>query len=609
MAAWDDRTVSPPVSVAPQCSEPDCFAAAAYRTRTRPAWCDAHITEILRVGGLEPLEPFTGPKSWRRTRCLVCGCEAHYRLEYTLDKNGIGESTCRACYWREWAAKTRRLQGVYADTTPTPPGAARKHAEEHGYDYLGPLTDPSLRDDPHHVRCRYCGRLSAERLGDIGWGCRCQTNPHRDRDAPTGSADRRKRRLLKDSGLEAVEWWDHEANDSYAWATVTVAARRDVAWRCPACGLSFTARVLDMTGAPKCPQCEAERQAAWSAAVERYEHTAVADIAELATAWADDADPRTVPVTGEWQLRRFECARGHHPRLSPLSYLMSGCPSCRGQATLAERLAAAEVNTAPMGMNAEIASQWHPTKNGDRQLATVSPGSRKMAWWRDPRCGHEWQETPARRDMGQRLRCPECRTILDSLAYHFPDLATEWSPHNPVSAWQVRPSATTRFVPTWMCPTDSQHVWQASLISRTNGSGCPECREHGKSQVELDHYAAALAAFGNAASGRSIRHKAFSRRPVWLVDITGELPDGQEVVIEYDGGYWHADKHDIDSAKSLDLLAGGYLVARLREHPLASLRIAHPHYTEFVVYAGAPDPDGAIAQVRHWAFERRGLQP
>lgn len=599
--------MSAPASAVPQCAELGCSTPAAYRTRTRPAWCDAHISAILRLGGLEPLEAFTGPKAWRLTRCLTCGCKAHYRLEYTIEKNEIREPTCRACYWKQWAEKTRQLQGAYADRTVTELDAARRHAEEHGYDYLGPLTAPSLPNDPHHVRCRYCGKLSAERLGDIGWGCTCQTNPRRNADAPSESTGKPKRRLLKDSGLDSAAWWDHEANDPADWATVTAAARREVGWRCPECSLGFSARVVDFAGWPKCPRCEAGRQAAWDSAVDRYRNTAVAAVPELAAAWADDVDPSTVMVAGSHQLRRFRCPAGHHPRISPMSYLLSGCPSCRGQATLAERLALADIDTAPAGFHPEIASQWHPTKNGTRQLATVSPTSRKLAWWYDPNCGHEWEETPARRDAGQRLRCPECRTILDSLAHHFTDLAAEWSPENPLTAWQVRPSGSTRFIPTWICRTNSQHVWQASLTSRTTGSGCPECLEHGKSLVELAHYAAAVTAFSNATSGRPVRHEAFTRRPAWLVDITGQLPDGQEVAIEYDGAYWHADKHEVDTTKSLDLLAGGFLVARLREHPLPSLGIIDPRYTEIVVHSTAPDPEAVIAQVRHWATERSGM--
>ncbi|MGW6458393.1 zinc-ribbon domain-containing protein [Streptomyces sp. NPDC055078] len=581
------------------CSDPGCSEPTAYRTRTRDAWCDTHISAILRAGGLEPLEPFSKSTAWRLTRCLACGCEAHYRFEYTLEKNASGEATCRACFWRRWAGESRLSLGSYANLAPVAEAAAREHAEAHGYDYLAPLTEPSLTDDPHHVRCRSCLRLSADRLGDIAFGCRCGTNPRRDRQtSPHPPA------LLKDSGLAAVTWWDHERNGTAMWETATVKARREAAWRCPHCDLEFTKRILDMVTVPECPACEPERRAAWQAEYERYRSTPVADVPELLAAWADDADPRTVPVAGLGPLRKFRCPQGHSPRLNPHKYLTSGCPSCRGLATRAERMNSAPSDRSPDALDPEIAAQWHPTRNAGIDPATVSPGSRKTRWWRNPDCGHEWQDTPAGRNKGHRRRCPVCRTVLDSLAYHFPELAAEWSPDNPLSAWHVRPTAQTSFVPTWICPVDPNHIWQASLGSRASGSECPQCREHGKSRIEVLHHAAAERAFGTAASGRALRHQAFTRRSVWQVDIVTSTVPGRELVIEYDGAYWHADKADLDADKTHDLLAAGYLVARLREHPLSPLPIEDPDYTEFTVHSTAPDPDAVINQVQHWAATR-----
>lgn len=70
---------------------------------------------------------------------------------------------------------------------------AREHAEKHGCDHLAALTDPSYSDDSHHVRCRYCSRLATERLGDIAFGCRCQTNPNRARQTSNPPLIRRRR--------------------------------------------------------------------------------------------------------------------------------------------------------------------------------------------------------------------------------------------------------------------------------------------------------------------------------------------------------------------------------------------------------------------------------
>ena len=156
------------------CSVANCSHPAAFKTRTKATYCEVHIGSILTQGGLEALETFTRPDDWLLTRCLRCGNVAHYRLVYVIDKNEWNEATCRACYWREWAQSTRALQGPYANVEPVPQEKAQEVAEEHGYIYLGPLTNPSLPDDPHRTKCRRCGKISAQRLGDIQFGCTCQ---------------------------------------------------------------------------------------------------------------------------------------------------------------------------------------------------------------------------------------------------------------------------------------------------------------------------------------------------------------------------------------------------------------------------------------------------
>ncbi|WP_405162059.1 exonuclease domain-containing protein [Nocardia sp. NBC_01499] len=168
-----------PVPTDQICSAKGCADTAAFKTRTKPTWCEQHIAVIQRACGLDPMEPFTHPDSWQLTRCRTCTVEAHYRFNYTVDKRSYGELTCRACYWRKWAADARAVQGHWAELEPVPYTDAKALAEDNGFDYLGPLTAPSFADDPHHTRCRRCGKLSAERLGDIGFGCTCTRSTSR----------------------------------------------------------------------------------------------------------------------------------------------------------------------------------------------------------------------------------------------------------------------------------------------------------------------------------------------------------------------------------------------------------------------------------------------
>lgn len=438
---------------APQiCSEPGCTAEAAFKTQSRPAWCDDHITTILASSQLEPLEAFVKAAQQRLTRCLRCGCVAHYSLKYTLDlqAQSAGARTCRACFWRQWAGQ------AYVRATGISEEDARQRADKSGYDYLGPLTAAALENDPHRVECRRCKRITAQRMGDIDWGCTCRSNPTRASppvNAPAGWTP--KRILLKDSRLAGVDWWELDNNEVAVWATATEKTRKEANWRCVYCSHQFTARIIDMAVFPRCPNCEDDRAAQY----ERYKAIPVADVPELLAAWADDADPTTVTVTGDWEVRQFRCPQGHLPRQGSYSYLTRGCDTCRGKRPVEEIDAWLEgIEVPPHTIAPEIASQWHPTKNGKTKLEALSPNSKRVFWWRDSNCGYEWEDSPKNRNSGHRLRCPACDTILDSLAFHFPEIAAEWSPSNPISAWHVRPTGQTGYLPVWICATSSEHV-------------------------------------------------------------------------------------------------------------------------------------------------------
>lgn len=123
----------------------------------------------------------------------------------------------------------------------------------------------------------------------------------------------------------------------------------------------------------------------------------------------------------------------------------------------------------------DLLDQWHPEKNMDVTPELVSSCSHKRAWWRCEK-GHVWQARINSRFHG--VGCPVCanKVILvgdNDLGFTHPHISEQW---HPVKNGDLTPQmvfAGSRRKVWWRC--GSGHEWQASILSRTAGSGCPVC--------------------------------------------------------------------------------------------------------------------------------------
>jgi len=180
------------------------------------------------------------------------------------------------------------------------------------------------------------------------------------------------------------------------------------------------------------------------------------EVAAQAHGW----DPSTV-YAGSHQKREWSCTNGHitisEVRTRAIRGL--GCPICGGKSVLPGFNDV--LTTYP-----EIARQahgWDPT--------TLTAGSSEKRAWK---CtwGHVWQATVADRS-GQKTGCPICagKSVLagfNDLATTHPDIAAqahEWDPTTLTAGTDKKRS--------WIC--EKHHVWNATVVSRTYGSGCPVC--------------------------------------------------------------------------------------------------------------------------------------
>lgn len=613
---------------------------------------EEELRSIFDAAGLTMVEPYDAEGSYPKDRyllseCKTCHTTAHYRLEYLMKGAGGNTPVCRACKWREWyktsgsdkkglageyfahlamqaegegnTALARNLRAadpvdlarnllrrslaegddeaatLYRSILPPEPmsvSQAEKLAKDNGYDLVELIDDDKPGCEIMLVQCRACGRISAERPFDVKWGCSCRTHPNTPTLYASGESH-----LLRDSNEPCLGWWAHDLNDEDLFKSARTHARKEAVWRCPECGTTFKRKVFEMTGegGPRCPECTAARAAQFESDVERYKKTPCSEVPELLEAWDDERSPSQIMVwhtgwsgmfPGDGQVR-FKCKNGHHPSVFPYTYLTRGCPFCRAQGTAEDGGYIADVHP-------ELAAEWCEGKNGHWTPSNVRPDSKRSIWWRCLACGNEWQDTPRARTK-VRHACPECGKILGSLAWTFPSVAAEWDESNPLTPWQIRPRTTLKFKPKWVCKNDEKHRWQATLASRTNGGGCPQCSDSGKSRVELVHFAAAENVFGNARSGVKLDGASFSYP--WTVDIMVSHAR-REIAIEYDGAYWHADKVGVDKTKSEELLAAGYIVVRLREDNLPSLDIPSTDYVELRVSSQTPRPSETMKELK-----------
>jgi len=153
----------------------------------------------------------------------------------------------------------------------------------------------------------------------------------------------------------------------------------------------------------------------------------------------------------------------------------SGCPYCSG-------LKVSDKNNLKV-IFPKIASEWHPTKNGELTPDKVSHGSNKKVWWLCPK-RHSFESVISDRTRKDKSRsCPFCSGQKvgedNNLLFLFPKVACEWHPSKNGSS---RPEDFTHGSGKkvwWLCP--KRHEYHSVIKGRTRKkpSGCPHCYKDG----------------------------------------------------------------------------------------------------------------------------------
>lgn len=212
-----------------------------------------------------------------------------------------------------------------------------------------------------------------------------------------------------------------------------------------------------------CPYCSGRRVAP---------ETCLAEVnPRLAAEWHPEKNGDLTPwdvMPSSGRKVWWQCENGHEWRAAISNRSKGrGCRQCadrrRKGITFAE---------AP----AELVAQWNRERN-PLPPSAYAMRSNKKVWWRCDK-GHEWEATPDARTSGS--GCPYCagRLPTEETCLHGmnPALAAEWDQeaNGTLTPRQVFPHSKRRAG--WKCSVCG-HRWTAPIAYRTNGSGCPACRE------------------------------------------------------------------------------------------------------------------------------------
>lgn len=256
---------------------------------------------------------------------------------------------------------------------------------------------------------------------------------------------------------------------------------------------------------------------------------------------------------GSGKMAWWVCPKGHSYKMRVMSRTKGeGCPVCINKQVL-------EGYNDLLTCRPDVASSWHPEKNGSLTPAEVVPGTKRKVWWICPK-GHEWESSVA--DRCRSKGCPICKNRriikgVNDLATRYPELMQEWNyERNKILPEDYRKGSSEKVW--WICKQG--HEWRATIIDRSRGTGCPLCNMERKvsfPEKAILYYLQQY--FENVESNVS---------PEWLgkQELDIYMPE-YNIAIEYDGVYGHSKEtvRKRDLKKNAVCEKNGIFLIRVRE--------------------------------------------
>lgn len=257
-------------------------------------------------------------------------------------------------------------------------------------------------------------------------------------------------------GSHTKIWWHCEVNDNHVWY----------------------AQIKSRTNGNGCPICGKEKSRLSRLKPKKGESLAE-KYPNLAKEWNFEKNGAITPFdinAGTSKKFWWKCNKGqdHIWEANVVSRTKgNGCSVCAGRIVIPLNSLAIK--------NPQLASEWHPTKNGNLTPLDITLASPKKVWWKCPKgSDHEWQAKISNRS-SLNQGCSVCsnRTVVLSncLATTHPQLAKEWdNKKNSLTPFDVVAGNHSKIY--WKCLNDKKHSsYLSSIDKRVANRNCPKCGE------------------------------------------------------------------------------------------------------------------------------------
>ena len=264
------------------------------------------------------------------------------------------------------------------------------------------------------------------------------------------------------------EWmWEENNRQGLFPDTVSQGSGKIAWWSCRTCGNAWQASIVNRarkhSGCPYCANLKVK--------------TGFNDLATvfpiIAEEWDHDKNGDLLPTNiVAYSAKRvwWKCKTCHNSwEASPNQRIKHGCPYCSNHVKI-------------KGFNdletlcPDLVKEWDFEKNTGVLPSQFAKGSEKKVWWKCKQ-GHSWKATINSRVRGN--GCPFCanKKVLpgyNDLFTSNPELEDEWDfdKNQNLDPQSITSGSTKKAW--WICKTCG-FSWQASIGSRTGGSGCPVC--------------------------------------------------------------------------------------------------------------------------------------